>query len=109
MSFYDRYILPRLIDLAMRVSEVKRYRALLIPRARGAVLEIGIGSGLNLPYYGGDVRRVDGIDPSTALLAMAGRRSAGARFDVELLACPAETLPLEDATFDCAVTTFTLC
>jgi ubiquinone/menaquinone biosynthesis C-methylase UbiE len=109
MSFYDRYILPRLIDLAMRVSEVKRYRTLLIPRARGAVLEIGIGSGLNLPYYGGGVRRLDGVDPSAELLAMARRRGVGCSFDVELLACPAETLPLEDATFDCAVTTFTLC
>ena len=109
MGFYDRYILPRLIDLAMRASEVKRYRALVVPRAHGKVLEIGIGSGLNLPYYGGGVREVEGVDPSGELLAMARRRSADASFDVELIGTSAESLPLEDAIFDCAVTTFTLC
>lgn len=109
MGFYERYVLPRIIDLAMRVSEVKRYRALVVPRARGAVLEIGVGSGLNLDHYRPDVERVEGVDPSNELLAMARRRSAHVPFDVELLACPAEALPLEDASFDCAVTTFTLC
>jgi ubiquinone/menaquinone biosynthesis C-methylase UbiE len=109
VGFYERYILPRVIDLAMRVSEVKRYRALVVPRARGAVLEIGVGSGLNLDYYRDGVERVEGVDPSTELLAMAKRRRGGVPFDVELLACPAEKLPLDDASFDCAVTTFTLC
>jgi ubiquinone/menaquinone biosynthesis C-methylase UbiE len=109
MGLYQRYILPRVIDLAMRASEVKRYRALVVPRARGAVLEIGIGSGLNLGYYHAAVERVEGVDPSTELLAMAERRRAEAPCAVELLACSAESLPLEDASFDCAVTTFTLC
>lgn len=109
MGFYDRYILPRIIDLAMRASEVKRYRALVVPRAHGAVLEIGIGSGLNLPYYGAGVRRLEGIDPSGELLAMSRRRCGGAAFDVELLAASAESLPVEDGVYDCAVTTFTLC
>jgi ubiquinone/menaquinone biosynthesis C-methylase UbiE len=109
MGFYDRYILPRVIDLAMRASEVTRYRTLVVPRARGDVLEIGVGSGLNLPYYASAVRRLDAVDPSAELLAMTRRRSAGAPFAVELLATSAESLPIEDERFDCAVTTFTLC
>ena len=109
MGFYDRYVLPRLIDLAMRASEVKRYRALVVPRAHGKVLEIGIGSGLNLAYYGAGVHEVAGIDPSDELLAMARRRSEDASFGVELRQASAEALPLEDGAFDCVVTTFTLC
>jgi ubiquinone/menaquinone biosynthesis C-methylase UbiE len=109
LGLYQRYVLPRVIDAAMRLSEVKRYRASLVPRARGAVLEIGIGSGLNLPYYGPAVAHLNGVDPSAELLAMTRRRIAAAPFEVELLASPAETLPLDDASFDVAVTTFTLC
>ena len=93
----------------MRVSEVKRYRALLIPRARGTVLEIGIGSGLNLPFYDCAVDRVDGIDPSLALLGMTYRRRAASPLAVNLVAGAAEALPFEDASVDAAVTTFTLC
>jgi ubiquinone/menaquinone biosynthesis C-methylase UbiE len=109
MGLYQRYLLPRLTDLAMRVSEVKRYRALVVPRAHGAVLEIGIGSALNLPYYGARVERLEGVDPSVELLAMAQRRSADASFEIELCPAAAESLPLADASFDCVVTTFTLC
>jgi ubiquinone/menaquinone biosynthesis C-methylase UbiE len=109
MGLYQRYLLPRIIDLAMRVSEVKHYRALVVPRAHGDVLEIGIGSALNLPYYGARVERLDGVDPSTELLAMAQQRSADAPFAIELHPSSAESLPLADASFDCVVTTFTLC
>jgi ubiquinone/menaquinone biosynthesis C-methylase UbiE len=109
MGLYQRYLLPRLIDLAMRVSEVRRYRALIVPRAHGDVLELGIGSALNLPYYGAHVQRLEGVDPSTELLAMAQHRASDAPFEIELLPSPAESLPLADASFDCVVTTFTLC
>ena len=109
MSLYERYVLPRLLDLAMRNSEVARYRRRLVPRAAGRVVEIGIGSGLNLPFYGGEVERVVGIDPSEELLAMTRRKAAGSRFPVELIARSAESLPLESASADCAVTTFSLC
>jgi ubiquinone/menaquinone biosynthesis C-methylase UbiE len=109
VGLYDRHILPRLLDFAMRNSEVARYRALLIPRARGRALEIGIGSGLNLPFYAGEVDHLYGVDPSAELLAMARKRTFGATFPVELFACSAETLPLGDASIDSAVTTFSLC
>jgi ubiquinone/menaquinone biosynthesis C-methylase UbiE len=109
MSFYDRYVLPRLLDLAMRNSEVARYRARLVPRARGAVVEIGIGSGLNLPFYGGHVERLGGVDPSHELLAMTRKKTAGSSFPVELIARGAESLPLDAGSADCAVTTYRLC
>jgi ubiquinone/menaquinone biosynthesis C-methylase UbiE len=109
MRLYDRYILPWLLDLAMRNSEIARYRRRIVPRAAGRVVEIGIGSGLNLPFYGKGVERVVGIDPSEELLAMTRRKAAGATFPVELMARGAESLPLETASADSAVTTFSLC
>ena len=62
MSFYAKYVLPRLIDVAMRNPETARLRAEWIPKARGQVLEVGIGSGLNLPFYSAQVRHVYGVD-----------------------------------------------
>jgi hypothetical protein len=75
MGIYARRILPRLIDLAMRNKETARLRATWIPHARGQVLEIGIGSGLNLPFYTSDVERVYGVDPSLELQHIARKRS----------------------------------
>jgi ubiquinone/menaquinone biosynthesis C-methylase UbiE len=109
MSLYDRFILPRLIDLAMRSSEATRYRAATLAEAEGRVLEIGIGSGLNLPFYGSGVREIVGVDPSAALLRMAAPRAAMASVPVSLVNRGGEELPFADASFDVAVTTWTLC
>jgi ubiquinone/menaquinone biosynthesis C-methylase UbiE len=109
MGWYDRHVFPRLLDLAMRHREVTRYRSQLIPRARGAVLEIGIGSGLNLRFYTADVQKLDGIDPSAELLAIAQQRAAATRVPVELHTGNVEALPFEPHSFDTIVTTFTLC
>lgn len=109
MNFYERRILPFLLDLAMRNKEVKRFRAQVVPAARGATLEVGIGSGLNLPFYGAEVARLIAVDPSEELLRMARRRACAAAFPVELLLRPGEELPLENASVDSAVLTFTLC
>jgi ubiquinone/menaquinone biosynthesis C-methylase UbiE len=73
------------------------------------VLEVGIGSGLNLPLYGPSVRSVIGLDPSPELLLMARDRARTALVPVKLLEASAETVPLDDASIDTVVTTWTLC
>lgn len=108
-SFYERRILPRLLDLAMRNKEAARFRARLVPRARGLTLEIGIGSGLNLPFYSNGLERLVGIDPSEALLAMARKRACEAAFPVELARRSGESLPFPDSSVDTVVFTFALC
>jgi ubiquinone/menaquinone biosynthesis C-methylase UbiE len=109
VGLYARFILPRLIDLAMRGKAVHGRRSALIPMARGTVLEVGIGSGLNLPYYSPAVERVYGIDPSAELLAMAQEKAPRLAFPVQLVCQSAERLPLSDASVDTIVTTWTLC
>jgi ubiquinone/menaquinone biosynthesis C-methylase UbiE len=109
MNLYDRWLLPRLIDLAMHNREATRYRGKMVPAARGRVLEIGAGSGLNLPFYGTEVTQLFALDPSEQLLAMARRRRAPAGFPVEFLHRSAEEIPLDRATVDTVVTTWTLC
>ena len=110
MGLYVKYVVPRLIDFCMRTNkDAARLRAAWIPRARGDVLEVGIGSGLNFPYYSSEVRRVYGVDPSQELQVMARKRLA-ASFPVEFLAQSAEQpLPLPDASIDTVVVTWTLC
>lgn len=108
-GFYERRILPRLLDFAMRGKEATRFRALLVPQARGATLEVGVGSGLNLPFYGERVDRLVGVDPSEALLRMARKRARGAVVPVELMADSGEALSLADASVDTVVFTFALC
>ena len=110
MGFYSKYVLPRVIDLAMRNRETARLRAEWLPHARGDVLEVGIGSGLNLPYYSSQVRRVCGVDPSVELQRMASARIAASPLEVELFVQSAEDpLPVSEASVDTAVLTWTLC
>ena len=110
MGFYAQHVLPHLIDLGMRNQETARLRSAWIPQARGEVLEIGIGSGLNLPYYSPEVQRVYGVDPSIELQRMARKRVALARFSVEFFAQSAEQpLPLPNESVDTVVVTWALC
>ena len=109
MGFYSRFVLPQIINLAMKSKEATRHRAQAVPAARGRVLEIGIGSGLNLPFYGGDVETVFGLDPSPELLRMARKRAAKAAFPVELVEQAAEEIPFDAGSFDTLVMTWTLC
>jgi ubiquinone/menaquinone biosynthesis C-methylase UbiE len=109
MGLYERHCLPALIDVAMRHRDLAAYRARVVPAAAGRVLEIGIGSGLNLPSYGPQVRELIGIDPSPKLLARAGRRAADVAVPVELIEGSAESLPLPDASVDTVVVTWALC
>jgi ubiquinone/menaquinone biosynthesis C-methylase UbiE len=109
IGFYHRWIVPRLLDLAMRNGLLDHYRQRTIETARGLVLEVGVGSGVNLPLYGGAVTRVVGLDPSSELLRLASRRAADAVVPVSLLRGSAERGPFADAVFDTIVMTWTLC
>ncbi|PPQ31564.1 class I SAM-dependent methyltransferase [Rhodopila globiformis] len=109
MNLYDRFILPRLVALAMRNRALVPFRQRIGAAAAGRVLELGIGTGLNLGFYGAGVTTVVGIDPSPALLRMAQGRVQGARVPVELLEATGERLPVADHSVDTVVTTWTLC
>ena len=109
VGVYERWILPRLLDLAMRDRLLDDYRQHAIEMARGLVLEVGVGSGLNLRFYSQAVDRVCGIDLSPKLLRLAHERTADAVVPVSLIRASAEHLPFAVAVFDTIVMTWTLC
>jgi len=109
MAFYENRILPALIHLAMRQRNLASYRQRVIPQASGAVLEIGVGSGLNFPYYSRNVEQIVALDTSPRLLGMAERAASENWPPVELLEASAEDIPLPDGGIDTVVTTWTLC
>jgi ubiquinone/menaquinone biosynthesis C-methylase UbiE len=109
MGFYERWIVPRLLELAMQNRLLDHYRHQTIASARGLVLEVGVGSGVNLPLYRPAVTHVVGLDPSPQLLRLASRRAADAVVPVSLLRGSAEHDPFADAVFDTIVMTWTLC
>ena len=108
MGFYQDQIVPLLINLSMRQKNLVAYRDRIVPAATGRVLEIGIGSGLNLPLYSPSVQHVIGLDPSPRLLEMA-RGAQRRNLPVDFIEGSAEGIPLEKASIDTVVTTWTLC
>ena len=109
MGFYQDQVVPLLINLAMRRRDLARYRSHVVPDADGRVLEIGIGSGLNLPFYSRSVERIIGLDPSPKLLSMVRRNLQVDTPAVELIEGSAEAIPLEKNSVDTVLTTWTLC
>jgi SAM-dependent methyltransferase len=111
VSFYESWIFPPLLDLVMRQKQLCKYRSEVVSAARGRVLEIGFGSGANLPLYGEQVEVVVGVDPSEQLLAIARRRAIDieAAVRADLLLGSATEIPLESETVDTVVMTWTLC
>jgi ubiquinone/menaquinone biosynthesis C-methylase UbiE len=109
MSFYQDRVLPHLTDLAMRNRTLVPYRQRVLSAAEGRVLEIGIGSGLNLPFYGPDAGEVIGLDPSPRLIAMAERAAQKSALPVRFIDGSAEAIPLDDGSVDTVLTTWTLC
>lgn len=107
MRIYADHVLPWLIDRAMRQKMLQPYRARVIGAAEGRVLEIGVGSGLNLPLYRSAANAVVAVEPSPPLLDRARRQPA--QVPIELVEGSAETLPLDDRSIDTVVTTWTLC
>ena len=100
---------PWLIDLAMRNARLAAYRGRVVPAASGRVLEVGIGSGLNLPFYGTSVSEIVGIEPSPKLLKMTRRVAGRTSTPIRLIEGTAEAIPIDDQAIDTAVTTWTMC
>ncbi|MBS0169741.1 MAG: class I SAM-dependent methyltransferase [Nitrospira sp.] len=106
---YATYIFPRLMDWVLGGARFQTERRRLLAAAHGTVVEIGFGTGLNLPHYPRTVISLSAVDPAPLLPDRVAQRVAGTPFPVRLQQVSAETLPYATATFDCAVSTFTLC
>ena len=110
MGFYDRNILPYILDLACGLKPIRMQRQKVVPQAHGKVLEIGIGSGLNLQHYDRDrLEQLYGLDPAMEMHRLARKRMKKVGIEVELLGLPAEQIPMEDRSFDSVVCTYTMC
>ena len=110
MGLYSRYVLPRVVHFSCGLKPNMRQREKVVPRAHGRVLEVGIGSGLNLPYYDASkVSKVWGLDPAPEMTRMAERAAAALPFEVEFIGLPGDKIPLEDDSIDTVVVTYTLC
>jgi ubiquinone/menaquinone biosynthesis C-methylase UbiE len=110
MGFYDKHLLPRLVHLTCGLNPSMKQREKVVPLAVGDVLEIGIGSGLNIPYYDSDrVRHLWGLDPSPEMWSIALRNAEEAHLEAEYLESGAESIPLENDMADTVVMTYTLC
>jgi ubiquinone/menaquinone biosynthesis C-methylase UbiE len=110
MGLYDDYVLPHLIDLACSTKPTRKQREKIVHLAEGDVLEIGFGSGLNLPYYDTDrVRKIFGLEPSQGMRRKAQPNVDASGLDVEFIDLPGEQIPLEAKSVDTVLITFTLC
>jgi ubiquinone/menaquinone biosynthesis C-methylase UbiE len=109
MAFYQNHILPHLIRLTMRGQHLTPYRERALAAAEGRVLEIGIGAGANLAFYGPNTRELVGLEPSPRLVEMARKAGERARLPIELVEASAERIPLDSHSVDTVVMTWTLC
>lgn len=109
-GFYDRHVLPHLVHLACSLKPIRRQREKIVPLAQGQVLEVGIGSGLNLPYYDrGKISRLFGLEPSPEMTDKAKRAARAAGIQVEFINAGAESVPLDSRSIDTVLMTYTLC
>ncbi len=110
MGLYKKYILPGLTHWVCSQSNISGLRRMVVPQAKGRVLEVGIGSGLNLPFYDpAKVKQVWGVDPSYELRAVAEKKAADLAFDLEFIGLSGEDIPLEKNAADTVLVTYTLC
>lgn len=109
-GWYDRHILPYLLDLACGMKPIREQREKVVPQAKGRVLEVGMGTGLNMPYYDqSKVTKITGLEPAMQMHRLANERIARAGLQAEIIGVSAEKIPLEDASFDTVLLTYTLC
>jgi ubiquinone/menaquinone biosynthesis C-methylase UbiE len=109
MSIYGEHVLPRIINVACNVKPNRELRKRVCAGLAGDVIEIGFGSGLNVPFYPADVGKVVAIEPSDLGWRLAGKRLASSSVPVERGGLDGQSLPYPDASFDSALTTWTLC
>ena len=109
MGFYTQVVFPRLCDLLLNRPLVARHRRELLAHASGEVLEIGFGTGLNLPFYPSCVRKLTTVDPNAGMHSLARKRVGRSGIKVDQRVLSGERLPFVEGTFDCVVSTFTLC
>ncbi len=110
MSFYQKHIMPKFVNLACSTGQMKKVRSKTVPLAKGKILEIGFGSGHNLPFYkAGQVEQFLALEPDAQMRKLAEDRMREVEFDCETLGLEAESIPLDDASMDTVVVTFTLC
>ena len=109
MAFYQERIIPWLIHLSMRQRMLAPYRDRVVSSARGRVLEVGIGSGLNLPFYASTATEIIGLEPSSKLLEMANKAARKTPIPLRLVEGTAEAIPIEDHNVDAVVSTWTMC
>ncbi len=110
MGLYERYILPHIINFSCGAKAVQKQREKLVPLAEGRVLEVGIGSGLNIPFY--DSKRVDfvwGLEPSEGMRKKAQKNLNRSVVEVRWLDLPGEEIPLDNNSVDTVLLTYTLC
>jgi ubiquinone/menaquinone biosynthesis C-methylase UbiE len=110
MGFYNKHIMPKVVHLTCSMKPAIHQRRKVVPLAQGVVLEVGIGSGLNLPYY--DVSRITkviGLDPSSEMRQIAEKAASAVSFDVEFISLPGEEIPLDNNSVDTVLITYTLC
>ena len=109
MGLYGRHIFPRLMEQVMAGEEFRRLRRGLLANVHGEVLELGIGTGLNLPHYPQTVTWLHAVDPVELLPTLVAQRAAAQSFPIRLRRVAAETLPYDDRSFDFVISTWTLC
>lgn len=110
LSFYDKYILPKFLNCACGSKPINYQREKIVPLAEGTVLDVGIGSGLNIPYYNkSKIKYLYGLDPSIELLNLAKPLAKKNELEIEFLECGAEAIPLPNDSIDTVVITYTLC
>lgn len=109
MGIYSKYVFPWIIDLSLGRKEIGQLRRELLQNTRGAVLEIGFGTGLNLPHYPPAVKKITVVDPNPGMQKRARRRIQVSSVQVEPHLLRGESLPFSDQSFDTVVSTFTLC
>ena len=109
MGLYSRHVLPRLCDWVLNDSRMTNLRSEVLAEVAGGILEIGFGTGLNLPHYPEHIRRITTVDPNPGMNERACRRIERCRIAVDRRTMGGEELPFGDEIFDCAVSTWTLC